>query len=878
MTTSSEDFFCPRNGAQWYACTTGTLFVGCCKISPCEYGCSGEDLAAVSFKPETMGTFPDGSCYDHNVNFWSVSTFATINQRATFWGCCASNPAYNGYCPQGDLRPAHLRKEDLDSIYTSTNISRVPAVDPPSVTSSIRKAQSPPVTYSWDEQLFNTKKINRPNATISIGVSGALIIGLCALLGLWVCLRRPKKVSKDSRPSAESIAFHPKAETSSGISDALLTTDQSRTPPRLHELSRLGTKTLYVLLSTSIIILILLGFLACLWFGNASNKTWKKIMITNWATRSVSITALFLRTAIDFQAAIGSAIIASLLLESNTGTHLFHLASLSPMRAGTSNPWSLGQLMVEEMWLTTAKQRKNHLCYIIALLLLATTSTLQFSSTLLLSDLKPGSLSGNAVETEVRPSLSYMNISERIPRDAAWTTNPPFYPTFGEHSSPVKDIENGITDTGVLLRTFLPYATANSRQTLHSYTGNGLVLDARVSCQAPLITQFNGTEHYSQLQGTVETTKNSTMLQTIYPTSFDCAVAGLNDYSICQVGQPYPGFIGSLNSHFMRSTSYGTAFLVIKGSNPTTIKSNDINNTATNSEWIDLVFANATGVGASMSLCFAPWDAAVLNITLSSTANRTEPQLAWWGSFITSDILNYLLPQSTQSKHLRRVLQMSPPQSLSGDLPPPKERPFIQSDASGSSATQDGSNTPLPQDWSIFMTQKPLPAVINNFSKRPSQAIAADPALGAIFTDTLAANHSVAWALSSVITILSMTNYYSQQPAFDRLDTAKVSFFSDVPYPRDYVGFMLLTWALVAHFLLMAILLVLFVTRTHLTLLGNAWPAFAQLAESPQLKEHMTNATLKNDGEILKAMRAKGKDRVRVRVVHKGDGAEVVTD
>jgi hypothetical protein len=98
---------------------------------------------------------------------------------------------------------------------------------------------------------------------------------------------------------------------------------------------------------------------------------------------------------------------------------------------------------------------------------------------------------------------------------------------------------------------------------------------------------------------------------------------------------------------------------------------------------------------------------------------------------------------------------------------------------------------------------------------------------------------SVSWALSSLITVLFMTNYCSQVPAFDRLNTAQVSCFADVLQLRANRGFGLLLWTLVAHCVIVVTVVVLFITKTRLTLLGNAWSAFSQMAGSLDVKEQI---------------------------------------
>ncbi len=133
----------------------------------------------------------------------------------------------------------------------------------------------------------------------------------------------------------------------------------------------------------------------------------------------------------------------------------------------------------------------------------------------------------------------------------------------------------------------------------------------------------------------------------------------------------------------------------------------------------------------------------------------------------------------------------------------------------------------------------------------PAQAISADPALAAIFMGALNAGYSVHWAFFALLTVLSMKNYYGQQPAFDSIDNVTSAFLEYVLFPRDCTGFTILMWTIVAHFTIMATLIVLFVKRTRLSLLRNAWSAFAQLAESQDVRDYIANAILKTDSEFV---------------------------
>jgi hypothetical protein len=285
-------------------------------------------------------------------------------------------------------------------------------------------------------------------------------------------------------------------------------------------------------------------------------------------------------------------------------------------------------------------------------------------------------------------------------------------------------------------------------------------------------------------------TKNSTMLQDIMPTPFNCTVAG-STTTLCQLAQSRDSSTGSLKSQFSNSKSFGTAFLVLK-SNPLFKPSGPWGNFS--------VVQDGRTMNASASLCYATWNSAVLDVMLSSKANRTEPLLRYViddftkygsGTFQTRDVLNHLVPFAKNGS--RQILAMEKPRSYLGDLPPPYRRPVVQSDISPSYVGQ--TNSPLPGNWSAIMSGISLVTILRSFEIVPTQYIAADPAVTAIFNNAHSAT-SLEWALSSVITILSLTNYYGQQPAFDRLDNVTTSFFEDVLYPRDHLGLKLLMWAL----------------------------------------------------------------------------------
>jgi hypothetical protein len=220
-------------------------------------------------------------------------------------------------------------------------------------------------------------------------------------------------------------------------------------PRNTSDSARLGVYSMLTLAVSVIVIFGVLGFLIFLWFAPQTNKTWKLIMINIWATRAISISGMLLRTAADFQAAIAAAMLASLLLESRHGLTLYQLATLSSLRSSATNPYGVALSVFAELRSLGSTFKRKLFWGMATACLLATTGILQFSSTILLSDLQIGPLAGNTQDAKIKTGFTYrcsdpectQPLANKIPRDASWTTNPASYPAFGELSLPSTEIE-----------------------------------------------------------------------------------------------------------------------------------------------------------------------------------------------------------------------------------------------------------------------------------------------------------------------------------------------------------------------------------------------------------------------------------------------------
>ena len=282
-----------------------------------------------------------------------------------------------------------------------------------------------------------------------------------------------------------------------------------------------------------------------------------------------------------------------------------------------------------------------------------------------------GPMVGHEYASEVRPGLSHseLRFAENIPRDSAWTSNPPFYPVFAEFDEPGKDVMMG---TGTLLRALLPFATAEARQGISSYSGNTLIVDVKVTCHTPSATDLYTDSTYGHINGTV----------TPFDDSIQYQVSCLHgDTTIYQLNQGVNMPSGLLKSQFETSTAPGAVLLV-------TIE--DLGGRDTG-DWLHRPTKNM-----SLFICYAPRDAAILNVNLIIDANRTEPKLEYGRSmerYKTSAVVQHFLP--TGNSTIRQMMTMEKPRSLLGDLPPRYRRSVVQSDTGGQFALAKGGSGPL---------------------------------------------------------------------------------------------------------------------------------------------------------------------------------------
>ena len=648
--------------------------------------------------------------------------------------------------------------------------------------------------------------------------------------------------------------------------------------PETTALHRIGRLTVTSLFASLIATLAIVGFLAFISFGGLDNQTWHLIMVRQWATRAISISTIALRTLVDLQASIAAAMIAALALESGS-VRLRDAAAISIARAEAPSPL---RLLWSTRLISTIKHASERLNVYMALLLCLTTISTQFSSTILLADLRLGQLQGLPSQNSTAYDFAYLANLSLVPipggwfvnwtvgnqypkqgRTRTWLRNPPSLPSFAEYAEPVLHQQPEVDDTGVLLRAFLPFADAQSRENIRNYSGKALELDSRVSCQSPRLTNLSWSiigYAYGPLVGTLAPTKQADRLWSPQePIPFNCTFFQQEGAtSVCQIQQQVERgkASGGLISEFSNVTettmldqlarekgyvTWGTSMLIIEpttGVDPHYNPANDSNLSVTEHEsWTDI--ATQTGVPlARLSLCYAAWDTARLSVTMSSDQNRSEPIPRWnptEGLHTTPDLSDQLGNSPGQSATARQIMVLENNGSWvtqPEDRTPINIQPWVQLFGDVADASFVPAGTAMTGNASAIMAlgaQGYTPPSLIMDGMPEARSFFADDNVATFFHTFHKRSGSLARALSSTITLLSSMAYYDQMPRFQETAETTQVFFVTVLFPRSHSGFLSVAVVLLVHNILVAIVIQKFLSESQFTVLGNYWQAVRQL-------------------------------------------------
>ena len=350
---------------------------------------------------------------------------------------------------------------------------------------------------------------------------------------------------------------------------------------------RLGKMAIAVLILGTAVILGAVSFTGFLWFAGYNNRIWHAIIVRDWLTKSVTILGEAIKQAVNFQIGIGGAMLAALALERGE-VLLGGAASLSMMRNGLGS----GKLLsLSKKQLRDRKTVKGS-SFTIPCFILVETKILVFVQAItiiLTSDIGLQPTPGYPKSSET--AIGFYNASPVEPqpgistRVTTWSRKAAFYPTFAEYSE-LPFIADGVSDTGLTLRAFLPYSSAQDRGDTYMYDGPTTVLDCRVTCQLPNLegeAVYTASDYSLYFTGSVNATRTTPRLVTLgnnLSVPFFCiapsnsATYPTNQWraTLCQLGEGWPEMVSEFKSNLtipeldaitLARTYYGTAYLMV---------------------------------------------------------------------------------------------------------------------------------------------------------------------------------------------------------------------------------------------------------------------------------------------------------------------------
>ncbi|KLU91621.1 hypothetical protein MAPG_10139 [Magnaporthiopsis poae ATCC 64411] len=185
---------------------------------------------------------------------------------------------------------------------------------------------------------------------------------------------------------------------------------------------RLGLWGFTTIAVGSLVTLAILAFLTFLWMtegilgSERAPAAWRWVMLGRRATQAVTLATVVVRVAVTAQATVYTSLIAGIVLERH-GVPLSMVAQFSVLRAVNDGPLRLAWLLL------TSSPRRSALLASLTVVLFATTVAIQFSSTILVSDLDFSTLVGEPRNLSL-PVFMSPDVIELSHQSNSWLDRP----------------------------------------------------------------------------------------------------------------------------------------------------------------------------------------------------------------------------------------------------------------------------------------------------------------------------------------------------------------------------------------------------------------------------------------------------------------------
>ncbi|RSL91025.1 hypothetical protein CEP52_014400 [Fusarium oligoseptatum] len=395
-------------------------------------------------------------------------------------------------------------------------------------------------------------------------------------------------------------------------------------------------------------------------------------------------------------------------------------------------------------------------------------------------------------------------------------------------------------DTGDTYRSMLPFQDADSRRLLEFYSGPAAVTNFRTFCLKfePFTNASKPSPVKAQLIDTWHPSSPPSWPLTIY-------------YSIEDTFTPenqstrWPYF-------FHRALLFNSTTLL----NETNTSGDDLpkalRNLTTKKQgfWTKAINADGVEVFSVTEVYFNNAGPRLYNATMSGRGIKSEPTGDWRrgpGHDNQIDILHQMGVGAATFED-RGILDL-----VMGSHLPDGNRPYhVPLGPAVLSASGEVSSWPVTQfSWAFrdsWMTATAMGSI-----EFPH------PAHSSVFQSIIQQTGDPALAVQALMTRLYQMQYYDFLPDFDFKQTTETIYSTERIAPSRWTGLLIVFCLVAAQLLLVFITMVLFISRTRGSALGNIWQAVSQMA-SPETRQILESTDSRRDDEMKACVKAVGKD------------------
>ena len=643
---------------------------------------------------------------------------------------------------------------------------------------------------------------------------------------------------------------------------------------------RLNLFNLAILVVGSAAIAAIFVFLVLLWeqslaavwgSGGSSFLVLQHILASSWAPTTITISTAALRVIIAAQAGAFTSMAAALILE-RVGITVSNAPFYSVSTALQPPPHNLLGYMVRGLAGAGRKSRPwrnspspiQAATYALIMVEIAATIASQFLSTLMISDFaNETAIFRGLVDPSIAVYSSYGgrayidNNYWSMPVEANWRFAEA---APEEEEGPFINDEEGIDDTGRALRAFLPFEDEQQRVSLREYEGPTDVLDFRVVCVRPalsdLLVQLSGQLNLV-LAGKLDINASYSMLKkTPYstePVSFACPSAALSAIrggdafrltSICFITDISQAYLDA--PHVLPGADDTDQYLIIDATykaNLTHLTNKLAHRAArTDGSWATI----ATHQGDEMmrvTACLFNQQYKTLSVKISSAQDDPEPGMPWsheQNTYNTTDsrrqlgVISAEAPPSPQ--HNRGILALNNSTEWGKVNVTKLGNPSYITDGNpgyyqdimkfgmyeqGESCEQCSDST----NYFIFLS---------NTSASNNNAIAHRTHF-ALFQETLRGTGSPARALQAIFMRITQMIFYDSLRRSKPLGRATAIFSTPALLPVRRLGLLSSAAIVATHLCALFITTALFLLRTDKSELGQLWQALAHVVNDDTL-------------------------------------------